>query len=111
MLRSLKTMLGYELRANDGEIGKVDDFLFDAVAWFVRYLVADTGGWLTERQVLLSALVLGWADAESETFDVGLTMEQVEASPPIERDMPVSRQMEAELHRHYHWVPIRIKLR
>jgi len=105
MLRSLKTMFGYELRASDGEIGKVDDFLFDAVAWFVRYLVADTGGWLTERQVLLSPLVLGRADAESETLDVGLTREQVEASPPIERDMPVSRQMEAELHRHYNWVP------
>jgi len=105
MLRSLKTMFGYELRASDGAIGKADDFLFDAVAWFVRYLVADTGGWLTGRQVLLSPLVLGWADAESKTFDVGLTREQVEASPPIDRDMPVSRQMEAELHRHYDWVP------
>ena len=105
MLRSLKTMFSYELQATDGEIGKVADFYFDDLTWYVRYLVADTGSWLAERQVLLSPLVLGWADAESKTFNVALTREQVEASPPIERDMPVDRQVEAELHRHYAWVP------
>jgi len=98
-------MFGYELQASDGEMGKVADFYLDDLAWFVRYLVADTGSWLTERLVLLSPLVLGWADAESKTFHVALTREQVEASPPIERDMPVNRQLEAELHRHYDWVP------
>ncbi len=105
MLRSLKTMLGYKVRATDGEIGEVADFYFDALDWFVRYLVADTGSWLAERLVLLSPTVLGWADAEDKTFDVVLTRKQVEASPPVERDMPVSRQLEAELHKHYDWVP------
>lgn len=105
MLRSLKNMLGYELQATDGEMGKVADFLFEDLGWFVRYLVVDTGSWLAERLVLLPPLVLGQADAEDETLRVSLTKGQVEASPPIERDMPVSRQMEAEIHRHYDWVP------
>jgi uncharacterized protein YrrD len=105
MLRSLKTMLGYKLHATDGEMGKVADFYFDELDWFVRYLVADTGSWLAERLVLLSPLVLGLADAEDKTLRVSLTREQVEASPPVERDMPVSRQIEAELHGHYGSVP------
>lgn len=105
MLRSLKTMFGYELQASDGQMGKVADFYFDELNWFVRYLVADTGTWLSERLVLLSPTALGFADPEKKTLGVALTREQIESSPPIERDMPVSRQMEAELHRHYDWVP------
>jgi uncharacterized protein YrrD len=40
--------------ASDGEIGKVKEIYFDDDRWVVRYLVVDTGGWLTRRHVLIS---------------------------------------------------------
>ena len=58
MLRRAKELTGYKLGARDGEIGKVKEFYFDDQSWTVRYLIADTGGWLTGRQVLISPYAL-----------------------------------------------------
>ncbi len=108
MLRSLKELIGYKLLARDGEVGTVRDFLFDDVLWTIRYQVADTGGWLTGRQVLLPPPVLGKANWTSGEFPVSLTKKQVEESPPIIEDKPVSRQHEFELMQFYglkpYWV-------
>ncbi len=50
MLRKPKDLNGYKLDARDGEIGEVKEFYFDDQSWTVRYLIADTGGWLTAGQ-------------------------------------------------------------
>ena len=54
MLHKARTLKGYKLDSLDGEIGKVKEFYFDDQYWAIRYLVADTGNWLTGRQVLIS---------------------------------------------------------
>src|SRR5687767_2340606 len=54
MLRNIKDLRGYVIRAIDGTIGKVDDFYFDDEDWGIRYLVVDTGSWLSGRKVLIS---------------------------------------------------------
>lgn len=54
MLRSIEELRGYTIGAIDGDIGSVDDFYFDDERWAVRYLVADTGGWLGGRKVLIT---------------------------------------------------------
>ena len=51
MLSIAKTLKGYQLHGLDGEIGRVKEFYFDDLHWTVRYLVAETGNWLTGRQV------------------------------------------------------------
>jgi PRC-barrel domain protein len=43
MLRNVKDLRGYGIRASDGVIGKVDDFYFDDETCAIRYLVVDTG--------------------------------------------------------------------
>jgi uncharacterized protein YrrD len=98
MARELR---GYTLRATDGDIGSVDDFYFDDERWTVRYLVADTGGWLAGRKVLISPLALGEADWQEERLGVALTKEQVRDSPDIDTDKPVSRQHELEYNQYY----------
>ena len=103
MIRSLKDLYGHTILAKDGEIGKVHDFYFDDKHWTVRYLVADTGGWLTGRLVLLSPVALGQPDWGARAFPVSLTRQQIEDSPSADSDLPVSRQHEAELHRYYGW--------
>lgn len=103
MLRSLKELRGYNLLATDGEIGKVYEFYFDDRTWTIRYLVADTDSWLSNRLVLLSTIALGQPQWKDKSFPVEVSRETVENSPPIEKDEPVSRQKEKVLHKYYNW--------
>ncbi len=103
MLRSIKETLGYRIEATDGPLGHAKDFLFDNHSWSVRYLVVDTGEWLSGRRVLLSPQSMHEPSWARETLPVGLTREQVEKSPPLESDMPISRAHEQRLADYYSW--------
>jgi hypothetical protein len=103
MLQSIKQLYGEKLGASDGDIGHVKDFYFDDQSWAVRYLVADTGTWLTSRQVLLAPHAFGNLQQAGKVLHVNLTRKQIEASPSIEWHKPVSRQYEEEYYRHYGW--------
>ncbi|WP_163340908.1 PRC-barrel domain-containing protein [Desulfopila sp. IMCC35008] len=100
-LKSIKEMQGYELGAQDGNIGRCNDFLFDDSTWTVRYLVGDTHKWLPGRKVLISPISIGSAEQSTQTISVGLTKEQIKNSPDLGVDAPVSRQYEI-LFNHYH---------
>ena len=50
MLNKIKTLKGYRLDSLDGEIGKVKEFYFDDTYWTIRYLVADSGNWLSDSR-------------------------------------------------------------
>jgi len=103
MFYDIKRLYGNKLAASDGEIGHIKDFYFDDKTWVIRYVVADTGSWLTGRLVLLSPHALGkWHEAE-KLLHVALTKQQIENGPPIESHKPVSRQYEIEYYRYYGW--------
>jgi hypothetical protein len=97
MLRSLYVMLDYHIAAIDGVQGTVQDCLFDDESWIVHYLVAETPSPLGERKVLILPFAVGRPDWERKRLPVLLTSEQIRTSPPLEADMPVSRQRQSGL--------------
>jgi len=101
MLRSMNEINGYTIQAEDGEIGRCKDFLLDDPYWTVRYMVADTGGWLTGKKVLISPLFLRSPDWASRAFPVKLRKKQVEDAPKLQEHEPVHRKYEAEYHAFY----------
>lgn len=103
MLHNTTALYGHKLAASDGDLGHVKDFYFDDQTWVVRYLVADTGSWLTGRLVLISPHAFGKLDDEKKTLHVKLTKKKIEASPSPESHQPVSRQYEIEYYRYYGW--------
>jgi len=104
MLNKAKTLKGYKLDSLSGEeIGKVREFYFDDRYWAIRYLVADTGNWLTGRQVLISPYALVAVNKEKQYIGVDLTKKQIEDSPSLDSDMPVSRQYEETYYGYYGW--------
>lgn len=105
MMWVTSALKGYAIAATDGDIGTVSDLLFDDTTWRVRWLVVDTGNWLPGRLVLLHPSVLGVPDAERRSLPVALTRAKVEASPDIQQDLPVSRQMEQGVFAYYGWDP------
>ncbi len=103
MLRSLNDLRGYAIHAPDGDIGYIDQFYFDDERWVIRYLVVDTGTWLTRRRVLISPIAIEKIDQEARKCHTALTREQVEHSPNISTHEPVTRRYEKEYHAYYEW--------
>ena len=103
MLHLAKTLKGYHLESRNGEIGKVKEFFFDDYHWTIRYLVAETGDWLTDRQVLISPYALTSVNKEGQSIAVDLTRQQIEDSPTLNTDKPVSRQFEETYYGFYGW--------
>jgi len=101
MLRQFKDIKNLRLGAEDGEIGRVKDIYFDDQSWTVRYLVADTRTWLPGRLVLISPASV--AGIDQQDVKVNLTKRQIEASPSVDTDKPVSRQHELDYARYYGW--------
>ncbi len=103
MLLSAADLQHYAVRGTDGNIGKVREFYFDDQSCTIRYLVADTGGWLTGRLVLLAPDAITQVDQESKVIEVSLSQQQVENSPSIYEHQPVSRQYETRYYDYYGW--------
>ena len=91
----------HALRARDGDIGHVEDLYFDDEQWRVRYLVVDTGGWLSGRRVLILPEQVTGVDGEEGVVSLDLTREEVEASPPVGTEKPVSRQYEIQYYQYW----------
>ncbi len=101
MLFKTRKLESFKLKGTDGEIGSVKEFYFDDRFWAIRYLVADTGNWLTGRRVLISPYALGKINEEEENIVVNLNVKQIEDSPPLDSDIPVSRQYERAYNDYY----------
>jgi uncharacterized protein YrrD len=95
MLLSLSKLYGKKLGAVDGDIGHVKDFYFNDQQWAIRYVVADTGSWLSGRLVLIPPQAFGNLRQDADCLLVNLTRHQVENSPAIESHKPVSLQYQA----------------
>lgn len=106
MMQVILPLKGFAIEAKDGKMGTISDFLFDDATWKVRWLVVDCGTWLTGRKVLIHPSAIARLDLQLQQFVVSLTKAQVEASPELAEDQPVSQQMEDRLYTYYGWDPL-----
>lgn len=101
MLVNSAHLQGLVIQATDGDVGEIKDFYFDDETWAIRYFVVETGGWLDGRQVLISPFSIDHVDWVAKRLQVDLTKKQVEKSPGVDTQQPVSRQYEAEYLGYY----------
>jgi hypothetical protein len=106
MLHQGLAFKGFSIEASDGKLGTVSDFLFDDSTWKLRWLVIQTGNWLKDRKVLVHPSAIDKADLPNNTLLVKLTRDQVEKSPGIATDEPVSMKMEYRLSAYYGMPPL-----
>ena len=105
MLKYINDIYGTQVAATDGNIGHVRDFYFDDEKWIIRYMIVDTGNWLSGRQVLLSPHAFDGFGPDGDAISVRLTKNQIENSPSIESHRPVTRQYERDYFHYYSWPP------
>jgi PRC-barrel domain len=67
---------------NDEKLGKIDDVIFDHSSATIRYVVVDTGGWLSTRKFLVPADRLRSSIEHKDDFAADLSKQQIEGFPP-----------------------------
>ena len=100
-LQSMKELLGYHIQAPDGEIGHVSDFLLEDGAWRIRYLIVNTGNWLSGKKILLAA---AWAQKilwDVSKIIVDISKEKIRSAPDYTSSDLVNRRYEMDLYRYY----------
>lgn len=100
-LRSTDAIIGYHIKAKDGEIGELEDFLFNDQTWRVTFMEVDTGDWFPGKKVLLATKWINTIDWESSLVIVNVSKEQVENSPEYIPSQVLSDSYEANLLVYY----------
>jgi hypothetical protein len=76
-------LVGYDVEATDGSIGKIDEATNDASS---SYVVVDTGFWIFGKKRLIPAGVVSTVDHDAKKVYVTMTKEQVKSAPDYDRD-------------------------
>lgn len=100
-LRSTDEVTGYHIRAQDGELGHVEDFLYDDKDWAIRYLVVDTRNWWPGKRVLIPPAWIGeirWAD---RALDVDALREEIRQAPAYDPSRPITGEFGKQLASYY----------
>lgn len=100
MLERLDNFRGLTLHAEDGELGRVADFMFDDERWTLRYLVVRTSAWLG-RNVLISPISTGQPNWGNNTLGVRLTRDQIRRSPEVPFDQTLAHEAEEDYTAYY----------
>jgi sporulation protein YlmC with PRC-barrel domain len=91
---------------NDEKLGKIDDVIFDHSTGVIRYVVVDTGGWLTSKEFIVPANGLRASAKHTDDFEVSLTKNQIESFPPYDDSVLESERKWADYEGRYRskWV-------
>ena len=76
-------LVGFEIEATDGGIGKIDEATYDVGS---SYVVVDTGPWIFGKKVMLPAAEIQLVDLDSQTVVVDRTKDEIKSSPEFDED-------------------------
>jgi hypothetical protein len=91
-------VVGYNVEAIDGGIGKVDDATYDAGS---SYIVVDTGPWIFGKKVMLPAGVIDRIDPDDEKVFVNRTKDQIKDAPEFDENRSRDDKYRSDLGSYY----------
>lgn len=71
-------VIGYDVHATDGSIGKIDESTLDAGR---QYVVVDTGFWIFGKKRVVPGRAVRQIDLDGRKVFVDMTKDEVEAAP------------------------------
>ncbi len=86
---------------NDEKLGAIDDVIIDHASGSIRYVVVDTGGWLSTKKFIVPADRLRASTEHKDDFAVDLNKAQVESFPPYDEKHLESDELWAEYEGRY----------
>lgn len=104
MLISLKSLIGYRLHAQDGYMGKVQDFHFDNRSWHVHHAAVSIHTHLPWPVVLLDPDTLESPNWIDRAIPVRLTRASIRHSMRLRQDPPLYIQAQRHAVNYNQWV-------
>jgi hypothetical protein len=77
-----RDIVGYDVHATDGDIGKIDEASTDTSR---RFLVVDTGFWIFGKKRLIPAGVVSAVNHDDHTVSVAMTKDQIKSAPDYDK--------------------------
>lgn len=71
---------------NEEKLGEIDDVIFDHGTGDLKYVVVETGGWLSSNKFLVPARQLTIREEGDEDYHVNLSKDQVKKLPQYQED-------------------------
>ncbi|HWR16283.1 MAG TPA: PRC-barrel domain-containing protein [Terriglobales bacterium] len=75
----------------DEKLGEIDDVIFDHTTGDIRYVVVDTGGWLSSKKFLVPAGRLEASREHDDDYYVNLSKAEIESFPEYDEDIVSDR--------------------
>ena len=99
-LRSTVEVSGYAIRALDGDLGHVENILFDDISWAIRYFVVDTSNWWFGKRVLVAPEWIADISWPDRSVSVKVTRRLLKSATQYDRAQHIDRQWEADYYQH-----------
>jgi hypothetical protein len=100
-LRSCQEILGYHIKATDGDIGHVQGLLVEEDTWAIRYIVVETSHWWSGHLVLIAPEWIRHVSWAENTVAVNLRRQAVKGAPPYDSAVELDRMLEMDIYNHY----------
>ena len=91
-------IVGYDVEAVDGEIGKFSD-ASDKVG--ASYVVVDTGPWIFGKKVMLPAIAIDRVDRDDERVWVNRTKDEIKNAPEFDESQYDDEEYRRRLGAYY----------
>jgi hypothetical protein len=91
-------LVGFDVEATDGSIGKIDEATYDAGA---SHVVVDTGPWIFGSKVMLPAGTISRVDQTNRKVYVSRTKEEIKSAPKFEKDRYADDEYRNQLGEYY----------
>jgi hypothetical protein len=101
----LNDWIGLPLIGQDGDVGTLIDFLFEADTGRLTHLVIDTGGMLAAQQVVVPYDLLTGLSDDGSHATVKLTAKLIREAPPLEHFDEINRSWIDALRSYYQLAP------
>ncbi|MBN1685673.1 MAG: hypothetical protein JW852_03415 [Spirochaetales bacterium] len=82
-LRSVNEVAGYRVKAEDGSIGHIEDFLIDSETWAIHHVAVDTRKWLRGKIVTIAPARIDDIVWTESTVYIRMTKEAIQESPEL----------------------------
>jgi hypothetical protein len=100
-LRSFTEIIGYQIEALDGVIGRIDDLIIEESDWRICYVIVETRNWFSSKKVLIGTLWMDDISYVDRTIKINLAIESVKSAPPFDASKVIDQAYEVELSNYY----------
>ena len=98
LVTSTRNVVGYDVEALDGSIGKIDEASYDVGA---AYVIVNTGPWIFGKKVMLPAGVIERVDHDDEKVFVNRTKDHIKNAPEFDDTVAADESYRGRLGSYY----------